>query len=161
MGFIDPLTPAQQSSAGLPFPFIFNVIRAVGKNCPNLPDDVKLVHFFLIKFYDLTPRAGLNVKKPQGEIDFKSGAYSAATENWITKCQIDLSFGGFGVALDKRIDRIINKDNFEGSLSKTLYTLFRLNQLLQLFDPLGFLDIPRNVSVVTGNVPPPSWDVVK
>lgn len=158
MGFIDPLTPAQQGIS--PFPFLFNVVRAVGKNCPNLEDDVKLIHYFLIKFYDNSPTFFPNVTRPNGVIDFNSGAYSAATENWITKCQIDLRFNGMGGALDKRIDRIINKDNSTGSLSKSIYTLSDLNFLLQRFDPLGFLATPRNVPVIVGSVPPPSWDVV-
>lgn len=161
MGFIDTLTPAQQSSATLPFPFLFNVVRGVGQNCPNLEDDVKLVHFFLIKLYDNRPR----LQKPKGEIDFNSGAYSAATENWITKCQIDINFElGLSppVPLDKRIDRIINKDNlFQGSLSKTTYTLAFLNIFLQRVDPASFLALPVFVNVITGSVPPPSWDVVK
>ena len=159
MGFVDVLTPAQQST--LPFPFFFNVVRAVGQNCPNLEDDVKLVHYFLIKLYDNSPR----LEKPQGKIDFDSGAYSAATENWIIKCQIDINFNlGLRppVAMDKRIDRIINKDNlFQGSLTKTSYTLAALNSFLQRFDPLGFLATSTLVPVTTGSVPPPSWDVVR
>lgn len=159
MGFIDPLTPAQQST--LPFPFFFNVVRAVGQNCPNLEADVQMVHYFLIKLYDASPR----LQKPQGVIDFNFGGYSAATENWIAKCQIDINFTLAlrpPVAMDKRIDRIINKDNqFQGSLTKTSYTLAALNSFLQRFDPQGFLATPTFVPVVTGTVPPPSWDVVK
>lgn len=159
MGFIDPLTASQQGT--LPFPFFFNVVRAVGQNCPNLENDVQLVHFFLIKLYDNRPR----LSRPHGKIDFNSGAYSAATENWIIKAQIDIDFHlGLTppVALDKRVDRIINKDNFfQGSLTKTTYTLAFLNVFLQRVDPGSFLALPGSVNVVTGSVPPPSWDVVK
>lgn len=161
MGFIDTLTPAQQSSVLLPFPFIFNVVRAVGRNCPNLSEDVKMVHYFLIRFYDNSPGR----PKPKGEIDFNSGAYSAATENWITKFQIDTNFDirlTPPVALDKRIDRIINKDNsFEGSLTKTVYSLAALNFFLQRAAPASFLALPVFVNVITGSIPPPSGDVVK
>lgn len=161
MGFIDPLTPAQQRGGFLPFPFIFNVVRAVGKNCPNVPDDVKMVHYLLIKFYDRAPTF-VDVKKPKGEINFNSGAYSAATENWITKCQIDMNFTlGVPVAMDKRIDRIRNKDTVQGSLTKMDYTLYWLNSLLQRFDSLNFLALPSFVPVVTGQVPPSSFDVVR
>jgi hypothetical protein len=162
MGFIDPLTPEQQST--LPFPFLFNVVRAVGKNCPNLEDDVKLVHYLLIKFYDVGGRS-TGGAKPNGVISFESGAYSDATENWITKAQIDINFfAGLRptVAMDKRVDRIRSKDNlFQSSLTKTTYTLAALNSFVQRFDPLGFLALPAFVPVVVGSVPEPSPDFVK
>ena len=160
MGFRDTLTPAEQGT--LPFPFFFNVIRAVGKNCPNLSDDVKLIHFLLINFYEALGRR-FRWEKPKGEISFDSGVYSAATENWITKCQLDITFrGGInpGSALDKRIDRVRNKEDFKSSITKTTYTLATLNIVVERINPAIFLALPIFVPVVTGAVPPPSPDIV-
>lgn len=48
MGFIDTSSVAQPS-------VFYNVVHAVGKNCPNMGEDVKLVQYLLKILYDKFP----------------------------------------------------------------------------------------------------------
>lgn len=151
MGFID-------TAPGTNLPVFYNVVHAVGANCPNVRDDVKLVQYLLIAFYE---KAGvLGLTKPQGDIGV-TGYCGPATMNWILKFQLDYAKTHPGdIAVDNRVDRIRQK-NFFGSISKTRYTLAILNANVRDLNPEAFIALPGVIPLENPmDVPPPSWDVV-
>ena len=151
MAFID-------SAPGTVLPVFYNLVHAVGENCPNVRDDVKLVQYLLMAFYGKAVQNG--VSKPHGDIAV-TGFCGPATMNWILKFQLDYSKSNPGdIRVDKRIDRIRQK-NFLGSITKTHYTLAILNSYVQTLNPEAFIALPGLIQLDNPmNVPPPSWDVV-
>ena len=150
MGFID-------TAPGTNLPVFYNVVHAVGKNCPNLRDDVKLIQFLLMAFYDRQPPFA----RPKGDIAV-TGFCGGATTNWILKFQLDMNENNAGpVKVDNRVDRIREK-NFVGSISKTVYTLFLLNANVAALNPESFIAVPTLVALENPfNVPPPTLDKIK
>lgn len=151
MGFID-------TAPGTNMPVFFNVVHAVGKNCPNVRDDVKLVQFLLMAFYDKQP----SEIRPKGDIAV-TGFCGGATMNWILKFQLDVSLSHPGkIATDNRVDRIRDKTRLVGSISNTVYTLAFLNANVAVLNPEAFTALPALVPLENPlNVPPPSPDVIK
>jgi hypothetical protein len=151
MGFID-------TAPGTNMPIFFNVVHAVGKNCPNMRDDVKLVQFFLMAFYDKQPRE----IRPKGDIAV-TGFCGAATMNWILKFQLDVRLVHPGkILVDNRVDRIRDKTRLVGSISKTIYTLAFLNSNVAALNPDAFIALPSLIPLENPlNVPPPSPDVIQ
>ena len=150
MGFID-------TAPGTNLPVFYNVVHAVGKQCPNMRDDVKLVQYLLMAYYDKLPPS----ERPKGEIAV-TGYCGSATMNWILKFQLDFSkhFPG-KVTVDNRVDRIRDKTAFKGSIRKTFYTLAILNINVAANNPEAFLALPSLVPLQNpANVPPPSWNVI-
>ena len=149
MGFIDtaPVTKT---------PVFYNVVHAVGKNCPNVRDDVKLVQYLLKILYVKVP-----ADKPNGEMKV-DGLCGPVTMNWILKFQLDVSADNPGIiAVDNRVDRIRNK-NFVGSITKTRYTLGILNHNAKKLNPEGWAATYYLVPLENpASVPPPSSDVVE
>jgi hypothetical protein len=148
MGFID-------TSETLPV--FYNVVQAVGKNCPNNRNDVLLVQYLLYWVYKnvIPPEA-----KPNGEMKI-DGICGGITNNWILKFQLDVLYNGHSIQADNRIDRIRNKESFDGSLSGTVYTLGWLNWIVSYQEPGAFLQTAQYVPLQNPlNVPPPSNDVV-
>ena len=76
MGFID-------TAPGTKLPVFYNVVHAVGKNCPNMSDDVKLIQYLLKAVYAKAPKS-----KPAGDIQV-TGSCDSITMNWILKFQMD------------------------------------------------------------------------
>lgn len=152
MGFID-------TAPGTKTPVFYNVVHAVGKLCPNIRDDVKLVQYLLMAFYRKAVSDGFET--PNGDIGV-TGYCGTATMNWILKFQLDMSQDYPGnIAVDNRVDRIRNKD-FVGSISKTRYTLAYLNRGVIVYNPEAFAALPVLIPLENiMNVPPPSWDVIK
>ncbi len=149
MGFID-------TAPGTKTPVFYNVVHAVGKNCPNIRDDVKLVQYLLKILYEKLP-----ADKPNGEMSV-DGFCGPITLNWILKFQLDVSatFPG-DIAVDNRVDRIRNK-NFVGSITKTKYTLAWLNANAKKYNPEGWAATYYIVPLQNPeSVPPPSPDVVR
>lgn len=99
MGFID-------TAPGTNLPIFYNVVHAVGKQCPNLRDDVKLVQFLLIALYEKFPNL-----KPPGELAV-TGTCDSTTINWILSFQRDTKRYNPTTAVypDGRVDRIRNKN---------------------------------------------------
>jgi hypothetical protein len=151
MGFID-------TAPGTNLPVFFNVIHAVGKNCPNVRDDVKLIQFLLMAFYDRQP----NAARPKGDIAV-TGFCGGATMNWILKFQLDMHAAAPGkILLDNRVDRIRDKTRFVGSISKTVYTLAFLNVNVAATNPQAFIAVPTLIPLENPlNVPPPTLDTIK
>lgn len=149
MGFTD-------SAPGTTLPVFYNVIHAVGKQCPNYPDDVKLVQYLLKAFYE----GDVAWQKPPGEMII-NGNCGTTTLNWIIHFQRDVARANPGkIALDNRVDRIRNK-NFKGSITRTVYTLGCLNQGVAAHNPKAFAMVPMVVPLTNpAQVPPPSTDVV-
>lgn len=148
MGFIDT-APGQQLST------FYNLVHAVGDNCPNVPNDVKLVQYLLKSLFVKIP----NHESSQDiQVD---GVCNSVTRNWILKFQIEASYSHPGkILIDNRIDRIREK-NFVGSLSQTTYSLFVLNASVLKYNPEAFIALPNLISLENvANVPPPSWDIV-
>jgi hypothetical protein len=148
MGFID-------AEPGTKMPVFYNLVHAVGKNCPNMTDDVKLVQYLLKSLYAKLPQS-----KPSGEIQV-TGACDPITMNWILRFQMEAAQSYPGkILVDNRIDRIRQKD-FIGSISHTVYTLAALNASCITYCPEAFLATPALIHLENPlNVPPPSWDIV-
>lgn len=154
MGFID-------SSSDPNLPVFYNVVHAVGVNCPNHRDDVKLVQYLLIAFYDKALARSSVYTRPKGDMKV-DGVCGQVTNNWILKFQLDVNTRYPNtLAVDNRVDRIRNKENFVGSISGTVYTLATLNKFVMKVNPEAFVNLPQVVPLQSAdNVPPPSWDVV-
>lgn len=153
MGFIDNST-----DPGLPV--FYNVVHAVGVNCPNARDDVKLVQYLLIAFYDKAlPYSGVYTK-PKGDMKV-DGVCGPVTNNWILKFQLDVNTRYPGtLAADNRVDRVRNKD-LKGSFTGMAYTLALLNKFVSKINPEAFIMLPQVISLQnSADVPPPSWDTI-
>jgi hypothetical protein len=114
----------------------YNIHQAVGKNCPNKPDDVKLVQYLLRIFYDTFPPA----VRPKGEMRMPpDGICGPITLHWIYKFQWDCNKQHPGkVMLDNIMDPIRQGQHWKGSISGTYYTLYLLNYNAQKRDPKGY-----------------------
>jgi len=150
MGFID--------TSGVPeLPVFFNLVHAVGENCPNHKDDVKLVQYLLMSFYAPFPAW----YRPKGDIGV-TGFCGGATLNWIRKFQKDANTDKPNtVMVDGRVDRVRNK-TMVGSISKTVYSLWALNYYTFAYNPTAYVATPNLIPLTNPmNVPPPSPDVVQ
>lgn len=153
MGFID-------NSSDPDLPMFYNVVRAVGKQCPNVGDDVKLVQYLLIAFYDKAQASSPVYSRPKGHMTV-DGICGPVTLNWILKFQLDVNTRHPGtLAADNRVDRVRNK-NLIGSFTNTAYTLAVLNKFVKKINPSAFAYTPHAVPLQSAaGVPPPSPDVV-
>src|SRR3954454_21058748 len=135
-------------------PEFYNIIHAVGKNCPNQHDDVKCVQIMLQMFY---MSAGLTAPKGQMVAD---GICGPITKNWILKFQLDMRANGVMLTADQRIDRVRNNQSV-GVISHTKYGLLALNEGTASVNPVGWSSIPSMVMMAdAATVPPPSSDYV-
>ncbi|MDQ6785462.1 MAG: peptidoglycan-binding protein [Acidobacteriota bacterium] len=154
MGFVDT-TPNPQ------LPWFYNLVHAVGKDCPNQSNDVKLVQYMLKRLYDIgiTQTGIARVwQRPKGNLTV-DGWCGDATRNWILKFQLDVRQSGYSVLADRRVDRARGHSN--GSISNTTYTIIWLNYLLMYNDTDDYANIWQKIPVILdGNVPPPSADVI-
>jgi hypothetical protein len=149
MGFIDT-SPV--------IPVLYNVIHAVGVNCPNKRDDVMMVQYLLLNFYknvqpkEATPKGNMTV----------DGICGGITKNWIKKFQTDLMLRNLSIYADGRVDRIRNTASLTGSISNTIYTLAWLDWYVAQIAPVEYAALPLVVPTTNpNNVPPPSNDNVK
>ena len=110
------------------YPF-YNVSQAVGKGCPNLPDDVMLVQFFIRELAkDATVAPGTRPAAPL-TVD---GVYSPNLGEWIMWIQKASNAKAAGTTLaDGRVDPargMANDPKFlKSSISHTQYTIVTLN----------------------------------
>lgn len=146
MGFLD-------SAEGKPF---YNLVHAVGANCPNHRDDVMMIQYMLRHLYV----GALAYMKLPGEMKV-DGICGPVTINWILTYQRQGRMRGVSVLVDGRVDRIRDKSTFTGSISKTIYTLFGINSDLSPYNRPAFVELPMYVPISNpGDVPPPSNNVV-
>jgi hypothetical protein len=149
MGFIDT-SPV--------LPVLYNVINAVGQNCPNNQDDTKMVQYLLFYFYQ-NPQT--IAAKPSGNMTV-DGICGSITLNWIKKFQTDMMFTNHSINADGRIDRIRNTDDLTGDISKTIYTLAWLDWYVAHLSPKEYAALPLQIPMANPmSVPPPSNDNVK
>src|ERR1044072_7859232 len=127
-------------------PVFYNVLLAVGNNAPNLKEDVLLVQFLLFETYSGKLKFAPFNTRPQGNMTV-DGICGPITKNWILKFQLDIRFIGGNPLLDKRIDRA---REVISSISRTVYTIISLNQIVKQvrpdFDNLDkAVDVPREL----------------
>lgn len=149
MGFID-------TSRHLPI--LYNVIHAVGINCPNHRDDVMMVQYLLLNFYNnIQPKSAI----PKGKMTV-DGICGGTTINWIRAFQYDLMVLNHSIYADGRVDRIRNTHTLEGRISKTCYTLGWLDWYVADLATAEYAALPMLIPITNPlNVPPPSIDNVK
>lgn len=149
MGFID-------TSPETGLPIFFNVVHAVGKQCPNIRDDVKLVQYLLIVVFE-----HLRGAKPSGLA--VNGICGATTINWIHTFQMEMhAIKPGNILVDDRVDRIRDKTTLTGSMSKTLYTLGLINAVAAISNPTAFAATPVFVPLENAaTVPGPTPDVIR
>lgn len=154
MGFLD-------TSNDPKLPVFYNVVHGVGKGCPNMRDDVKLVQYLLISFYDKALGTSTVYTKPKGDMKV-DGVCGPVTLNWILKFQLDVNTRHPGtVAADNRVDRALNK-NLTGSISGTVYTIAVLNRFTAKVNADAYyatpliipLENPANVSLPSSRMAP-------
>ncbi|MBC7901071.1 MAG: hypothetical protein H7070_13590 [Saprospiraceae bacterium] len=138
-------------------PIFYNVVQAVGKNCPNKRDDVMLIQYLLDwRYKNCQPRGAV----PKGVIKV-DGIYGGITQNWILKFQLDIMLSGGSIQADNRVDRIRDKESFCGSVSQMCYTLCWLNWIVADEEHEAFAKTGLFVPLQNPHsVPPPSNDMV-
>jgi hypothetical protein len=110
------------------FSSFYNVNGAVGYGGSNLMEDVKVVQFFLSRFYTVMT----DFKKPWGTMT-PDGKVGPITRAWITKFQIDARNNNANVMVDGLIDKAGNENNasnWDTSISHTNYAIRILNSNL-------------------------------
>lgn len=154
MGFVD-------SSSEGNMPVFFNVVHAVGKQCPNMKDDTKLIQYLLSAFYDRAISFSPVYTRPKGDMTV-DGICGPITNNWILKFQLDVNLRyPNSTPTDNRIDRIRNK-NMIGSISQMGYTLAILNRFTAMVNTDAYVTLPMHVELQhSSTVPPPSYDVIR
>ena len=127
------------------FPEIINVEKAVGRNCPNPPEDVKMVQFFLRKIF--TAPKWTNLLRQRAP----SGVCDEMTIAWIYFFQtcIRAMVGGSCVA-DQRVDRMTSQ---LGPVHHHVYAILHLNSLYAQFYSAEFANLIGGAGgVPTGKV---------
>lgn len=123
-------------------PVFMNVTFAVGKNAPNVRDDVAWVQFLLEKFYTkktviIDTRGGTaTFTRPKGNLT-RDGIFGPITANWILKFQLDINSLRRVLLADGRVDRARiqrgkGMQSVTGSISHLAYTIVMLNFLYKL-----------------------------
>lgn len=147
MGVID-------SSLNPALPVFYNAVFSVGKNCPNMSNDVKLIQYMLKNYYESAPPQTI---RPAGRKIEVNGIYDSPTDYAIVWYQNEIATlgGNEAIMVDGRVDRIFNKFNFKGSISQKHYTLYWLNQNLKHQNPAAFAALPSVVPMQ--NSSSPAW----
>ena len=115
----------------------YNVNEAVGYGGKNMFEDVKIVQFFMQRFYV----AMTDLIKPWGEM-VPDGKCGPITRAWITKLQLDLRKLGAQCAVDGVIDKAGNAGgNRTSSISHTDYAIRFLNNALRHEDSLVYKNL--------------------
>ena len=151
MGFVD-------NSDVMWMPVYYNVVHAVGLDCPNFGLDVKLVQYLLKSVYEKMP-ANL---KPKGTMKV-DGFCGPITMNWIQKFQLDCNqtSGSAVVTVDDRMDRVKNRSLKTSIGGGRFYSLAVLNYNAMCVNPAAWSNTPNAVPLINSQqVPPPSVDYV-
>lgn len=131
------------------WPTYYNVTSAVGYGCPNLVEDVKVVQFFLQRFFSLPSFVR---SKPSGamSVDGKAGPITRA---WIKKCQIVCRQSHQNILVDGIINKAGNgtpakndtdQANELSTISHTAYTIHKLNAVLRHGDTAVYKTLGTN-----------------
>lgn len=139
MAFIDTDTEDPENSATF-----YNLTRAVGKNCPNLKEDVMVVQFFLNRFY-LKDKIGTQKSRKPLSVDGQCGPM---TQSRIVQFQHDANVAGVSILVDGVINKAGNANsNWESSISHTKYAIRLLNNSLRRTDTYVYKSLPYNQEV--------------
>lgn len=140
MAFID------QDSVDPTGPTFYNVFSAVGVGCPNMEEDVKVVQFFLQRFFSLTD---FKDYKPWGTMTV-DGKVGPVTRAWILKSQLVMRHGGVNVSVDGVVDKagaVPGAGNRESTISHTDYAIRMLNNALRKRDTAVYKSLSTNPEV--------------
>ena len=124
-------------------PTFYNINSAVGFGCPNIEEDVKVVQFFLQRFFTLRPFAG---EKPAGSMSV-DGKVGPITRTWIHKFQAVCRRSKQNVLVDGIIDKAGNPENpnnLTSSISRTENTIRALNAVLRHEDKEVYKTLTTN-----------------
>lgn len=128
-------------------PTFYNVTGAVGYGGINMIEDVKVVQFFMKRFYTVFT----DLMKPWGEMT-ADGKCGPITRAWITRLQLDLRKFGANCSVDGLVDKAGNNaGNRTSSISHTDYTIRFLNNALRHEDPQVYKNLTTH-PVVPGDV---------
>lgn len=117
-------------------PTFYNVFDSVGYGGKNLLEDVKVVQFFLQRYFACVPVKG---GKPWGEM-VPDGKCGPITRAWITRFQMDCEGG---CVVDGVIDKAGNPaGNRAGTMSHRNYSIRLLNNVLRHVDQ----DVYKNLT---------------
>lgn len=136
MAFID-----QDSEDAQEYASFYNVNASVGTGGQNMEEDVKVVQFFLKRYYSISSNT-----KPYGEMT-TDGKCGPITKAWIKKFQWDAQRAGIMCQADGLIDKAGNENNannWVSSTSKTKYTIRILNNVLRGADPFVYKTLTTN-----------------
>lgn len=136
MAFIDRDSEDPQGNANF-----YNVNASVGVGGLNMEEDVKVVQFFLKRYYTHQPD-----QKPYGEMS-TDGKCGPITKAWIKKFQWDAQRGGVKCVSDGLIDKAgneANSDNWQSSISRTNYTIRILNNVVREVDGFVYKTLATN-----------------
>lgn len=107
----------------------YNVNEQVGYGSKNMVEDVKIVQFFLQRYFEC-----LSIKKPWGEMT-PDGKCGPITRAWIIQAQLDMRRAGTNVMADGLVDKAWDPtSNRISSISHTKYTIRILNNTLRNAD---------------------------
>jgi len=125
-------------------PTFYNVTAAVGYGCRNMAEDVKIVQFFLKRFY-MIPE--VMASKPWGAMTV-DGKVGPITRAWILKYQIDCQNHGTNTMIDGIVNTAGNDaGNYTASISQTVYTIKMLNIMLRKLDTVVYKTLTINQEV--------------
>ncbi len=124
-------------------PTFYNLNSAVGYGCPNIEEDVKVVQFFLQRFFTLRYFVG---EKPSGTMS-ADGKVGPTTRTWIRKFQLLCRKSKQNVLVDGIIDKAGNNknaNNLTSSISRTEYAIRALNAVLRHEDNAVYKTLTTN-----------------
>ena len=111
-------------------PTFYNLNSAVGYGCPNMTEDVKVVQFFLQRFFTLK---AFVKDTPSGTMAV-DGKVGPVTRTWIRKFQVLCRKSGQDVLVDGVINKAgnpANSNNLTASISHTKYAIRMINAVLR------------------------------
>lgn len=122
----------------------YNVDMAVGRNAPNVRDDVLLVQYFLKRIYEKPVYETGSVTPQQGKMVL-DGICGPTTLSWIGHFQLDMHAFGYNCVVDQRVDRA--RGTAYSSISQTVYTILVLNNAFMRHYPEIFADMANHPDV--------------
>lgn len=129
-------------------PSFYNINSAVGYGCPNTEEDVKVVQFFMQRFFAIPQFAD---RKPWGTMT-ADGKVGPITRAWIIRTQMVCKQDGADVVIDGVVDKAQNaqdNSNRVSSISQTDYLIRMVNNVLRKMDTPVYKTLATNPIVPT------------
>jgi hypothetical protein len=124
-------------------PSFYNINSAVGYGCPNMEEDVKVVQFFMQRFFTIPQFAE---RKPWGTM-VADGKVGPLTRAWIIRTQMVSKQDGANVIIDGVVDKAQNaqdNSNRVSSISHTDYLIRMMNNALRKLDTQVYKTLTTN-----------------